>query len=137
VKRLEVRPDRDLSQLSTMNASLHATSKSSRPPQTSTADHEGIDISLLLNVIQVADLRGTALDHADTGDQSSAAADIQLSRQTLQDVLRSQSRHSSLHESPPFAKTLPPDMNLRDLPLPTIENVMACLRMVQGIRRIA
>ncbi|CAN9169269.1 unnamed protein product [Alternaria alternata] len=73
-----------------MNANLHATSKSSRPPQTSTPDHEGIDISLLLNVIQVADLLETALDHEDTGDQSSAAADIRLSRQTLQDVLRSQ-----------------------------------------------
>lgn len=120
-----------------MNANLHATSKSSRPPQTSTPDHEGIDISLLLNVIQVADLLETALDHEDTGDQSSAAADIRLSRQTLQDVLRSQSRHSSLHEGPPFAKTLSPGMTLRDLPLPTIENVMACLRMVQGICRIA
>ena len=137
MQRLEVRPGRDLSQLSTMNADLHATSKSSRPPQTSTPDYEGIEISLLLNVIQVADLRGNALDHADTGDPSSAAADIRLYRQTLQDVLRSQSRHSSLHEGLPIAKTLPPDMNLRHLPLPTIENVMVCLKMVRGIRRIA
>ncbi|CAN9478455.1 unnamed protein product [Alternaria alternata] len=90
VQRLEVRPDQSLSQRSTINANLHTTNKSSRPPQTSTPDHEGIDISLLLNVIQVADLLETALDHEDTGDQSSTVADIRLSRQTLQDVLRSQ-----------------------------------------------
>ncbi|CAN9261296.1 unnamed protein product [Alternaria alternata] len=86
VQRLEVRPDQSLSQRSTINANLHTTNKSSRPPQTSTPDHEGIDISLLLNVIQVADLLETALDHEDTGDQSSTVADIRLSRQTLQDA---------------------------------------------------
>lgn len=111
---------------------LHEATKPTRPSQPSSSDYEGIDTSLLVNALQVADFLVTALDHQATGVESRATAEIRSSRQTLQAVLDSQCRRSSLIEGPPFARCLPPGMTLRDLPMPPIEKVMECLRMIQG-----
>ncbi|KAL1792257.1 hypothetical protein ACET3X_010008 [Alternaria dauci] len=131
VQRLEVRPDRTFSKPGAMASDLHEVMRSSPSFQKSVPDHEGIDISLLVNVLQVADLLETALNNRNIGDQSSTVADIQSCRRTLQNALGSQSRRSSQNEGPPFARSLLTGLIPREVPLPTIDKVMACLRMAQ------
>lgn len=133
MERLDVPPNQTLLQLSGKNTEVHEAAKSLRPSQSSGPRHEGIDTSLLVNALQVANLLETALGDQTTRVESRATAEIRLSRQTLQAVLDSQGRRSSLNEGPPFARSLPPGMTLRDLPIPPIEKIMACLRTVQGM----
>jgi hypothetical protein len=132
MQRLDVPPNQKRLQPSGKNIELHEAAKPLQPSQSSGPDHEGIDTSLLVSALRVANLLETALDHRTTGVESRDIAEIRLSRQTLQAVLDSQGQRSSLNESPPFPRSLPPGMTLRDLPMPPIEKVMACLRMVQG-----
>jgi hypothetical protein len=124
VQRLNIPYSQTRLQPNAESTESHEAAKTSRPTQSANPDQEGIDTSLLVNALQVASFLETALDHQ-------ATAGIRSSRQTLQAVLDSQGRHSSFSEGPPFASFLLPGTTLRDLPMPPIEKIMACLRMVQ------
>jgi hypothetical protein len=132
VQRLDILSSQTRPQPNAESTESHDAAKASRPSQSAGPDQEGIDTSLLVNALQVASLLETALDHQATGAESRATAEIRSSRQTLQAVLDSQGRRSSFSEGPPFARSLAPGTTLRDLPMPPIEKIMACLRMVQG-----
>jgi hypothetical protein len=53
------------------------------------------------------------------------------------DALRStvdaqKQENETVEDSPPFSKPIPPDSSLRDLPMPSMERILACLRVAQG-----
>lgn len=132
VQRLDTSPHQKRTGLREKNIESHETGKSLQISQSSGTHHEGIDTSLLVNALEVASFLETVLAQRDNGLESRVTADIRLSHQTLQAVLDSQGRHSSLSEDLPFPRSLLPGMTLKDLPIPSMENVMACMRMLQG-----
>lgn len=132
VERLDA-PSKDRpAESSGQNIQLNDAAKPSKHTHSSGPDFEGIDTSLLLHALQVAKLLKNAVDDGATGHESQPIAQLRSSSQILQAVLDPQRRVAGLNDGPPFARSLPPGMTLRDLPVPPLEKIMACLRMVQG-----
>lgn len=132
VKRLDVPPNEGRAQPWCQNVKLYEAVKPSVPTQPTGPDHEGIDTSLLSSALQVARLLESS-SYPRTGNESQANTEIRSSRQTLQAILDSHGRRgTNLDGGSPFARSLPPGMTFRDLPMPPMEKVLACMRMVQG-----
>lgn len=107
--------------------------ENSRRSRPTTAEYEGIDNSLFSHAISAAKCLEEAVK-VDSGEQaSSAAREIRSALRTLQTALDSQKRRNVADEdAAPFPKALPLSATTRDLPVPPIDKVMACLRMAQG-----
>ncbi|KAH7137478.1 hypothetical protein B0J13DRAFT_479092 [Dactylonectria estremocensis] len=64
---------------------------------------------------------------------SQVASEMTSVVDALENIVETQRQHNSAHQgSNPFEKPLPPGLSSRDLPLPPLEKVMACLRMAHG-----
>ncbi|KAF7555941.1 hypothetical protein G7Z17_g1839 [Cylindrodendrum hubeiense] len=68
---------------------------------------------------------------------SHAASEMTSALDVLRDVIEAQRQYNDTHDrSNPFLKTLPPGSSIRDLPMPPVSTVMACLRMAQEHPRV-
>ena len=67
---------------------------------------------------------------------SPVAPEMTSALKSLGDIVESQQRRNNSYDaSNPFSKTLPPGYTIRDLPLPPIGKIMACLRLAKGLSR--
>lgn len=107
--------------------------ENSRRSRPTSAEHQGIDNSLFSYAISATKFLEEAVK-LDSGERaSSTVLEMRSALDTLQAVVDSQKRRNVAHEDgPPFPRTLPLGSTTRDLPVPPIDKVMACLRMVQG-----
>lgn len=65
---------------------------------------------------------------------SQIAGEMTSAIDALSNVIEAQKRHNDICEgSNPFDKPLPPGVSSKNLPLPNLDKVMACLRMAQGL----
>ncbi|GFF64681.1 hypothetical protein IFM62136_06038 [Aspergillus lentulus] len=102
--------------------SLRASTKAPAPA-------EGIESALFAHVICAA----RALEMAVMDDPYSRAIDDIISGiTTLRSTVNDQKQHNkALDGSCSFLKTLPSGVSLRDLPIPSLDKIMACLRITQ------
>ncbi|GKZ27795.1 hypothetical protein AbraCBS73388_005737 [Aspergillus brasiliensis] len=108
------------------------TSLQSGSPQVLTnapAPVEGIEAALFIHVICAA----RALEIAVMNDPySQAIDDITSALNTLRSAVNVQKQHNETLERPlSFRKVLPSGLSLRDLPIPPLDKIMACLRITQ------
>lgn len=107
--------------------------ENNRRSRPTAAEYEGIDNSLFSHAISVTKFLEEAVE-VDSGERaSSTAREIRSALHTLQTALDSQKRRNLADEdAAPFPGTRPLSSTTRDLPVPPIDKVMACLRMAQG-----
>ncbi|KAJ6073408.1 hypothetical protein N7467_011493 [Penicillium canescens] len=105
------------------SGSLRASPKSPAPA-------EGIESALFAHVICAA----RALETAVMNDPYSRAVDdITSALNTLRSTVNDQKQQNeTLEGSRSFLKALPSGLSLRDLPIPSMDKIMACLRITQG-----
>lgn len=102
-------------------------------PRFEASDGHGMERSLFSHAIAAMKFVEEAVKTAGDEQRSSTTEEMSLALGTLQAVVGSQKRRTSPEEDgPPFKITLPPGTTTRDLPVPPIDKVMACLRMAQG-----
>lgn len=94
------------------------------------APAEGIEFALFANVICAA----RALETAVMNDPySKAVSDVTSALNTLWSTVNTQKQQNeTLEGSRSFLKALPSGFSLRDLPIPSLDKIMACLRITQG-----
>lgn len=85
---------------------------------------EGIESSLFAHVIFTTEALQVTMT-----DSPGVLSAMDALRTTV-NVQKQQ--NETLERSRPFPKELPPGLNLRDLPIPSMEKIMACLRIAQG-----
>ncbi|KAH2079384.1 hypothetical protein KXW32_007328 [Aspergillus fumigatus] len=93
------------------------------------APAEGIESALFANVICAA----RALETAVMNDPySKAVSDVTSALNTLWSTVNTQKQQNeTLEGSRSFLKALPSGFSLRDLPIPSLDKIMACLRITQ------
>lgn len=107
--------------------------ENNRPSRLAAAEHQGIDNSLFSYAISATKFLEEAVKFDGGERASSTVLEMRSALDTLQAVVDSQKRRNVADEdAPPFPRTLPLGMTTRDLPVPPIDKVMACLRMAQG-----
>ncbi|EEU41522.1 uncharacterized protein NECHADRAFT_11912, partial [Fusarium vanettenii 77-13-4] len=68
---------------------------------------------------------------------SPVAPEMTSALKSLGDIVEAQQRRNNSYDtSNPFSKTLPPGYTIRDLPLPPIGKIMACLRLAKENSRV-
>ncbi|KAL2672705.1 hypothetical protein Neosp_013419 [[Neocosmospora] mangrovei] len=68
---------------------------------------------------------------------SPVAPEMTSALKSLGDIVETQQRRNNSYDaSNPFSKTLPPGYTIRDLPLPPIGKIMACLRLAKENSRV-
>lgn len=94
------------------------------------APAEGIESALFDHVICAAG----ALEIAVMNDPCSrAVGNLTSALNTLRSTVNDQKQQNeALEGSHSFIKALPSSLSLRDLPIPSVDKIMACLRNVQG-----
>lgn len=109
-------------------SSLQFGSRRASPDAPATA--EGIESALFAHVIRAA----RALETAVMNDPYARAADgITSALNTLRSTIHNQKQQNEMMErSCSFQNTLPSGLSVRDLPIPSLDKVMACLRITQG-----
>ncbi|KAL4963265.1 Zn(II)2Cys6 transcription factor [Aspergillus stella-maris] len=90
---------------------------------------EGIESAYLAHFFSAA----SAVEAAVLGDPHFGAMDgINLALNALRSTVNDQRQHSEkLQGTRPFLKSLPSGLSLRELPLPPLDKIMACLRVCQ------
>lgn len=90
----------------------------------------GIESTLFAHVIFATKF----LQNAVANDPySNVAAEMTSVLDGLRSTVNVQKQHNeTLEGSPPFSKALPPDLSSRDLPIPSMDRILACLRIAHG-----
>ncbi|KAL4997511.1 hypothetical protein BDV10DRAFT_201803 [Aspergillus recurvatus] len=104
-------------------------SSSNETPNRPLGQAKVIESTLFAQVISVTGaLQATVMD----SPCGSVATDITSALDALWTTVNIQKlQNEALEGSRPFTKELPPDLRLRDLPFPSMEKIMACLRITQ------
>ncbi|KAH6962340.1 fungal-specific transcription factor domain-containing protein [Ilyonectria sp. MPI-CAGE-AT-0026] len=106
--------------------------ENSRRSRPTAVEHQGIDNSLFSYAISATKFLEEAVKFNGGERASSTVLEMRSALDTLQAVVDSQKRRNVADEAaPPFPGTLPLGITTRDLPVPPIDKVMACLRMAQ------
>jgi hypothetical protein len=97
------------------------------------SEHQGTDTSLLSHAISATKFLQEAVRNDGNEQATVIGLEIESALEILQAVAGSQGRRNRPEEDgPPFRTILAPGKITRDLPVPPIDKVMACLRMAQG-----
>ncbi|KAL2813373.1 hypothetical protein BJX63DRAFT_224664 [Aspergillus granulosus] len=90
---------------------------------------EGIESALVSHIISATRILQTTV----MGDQcSNVAVELAPALDALWSTVNFQKQQNqALEGSCPFPKVLPPGLTVRDLPIPSIDKIMACLRIAQ------
>ncbi|KAJ5185889.1 Transcription factor [Penicillium cf. griseofulvum] len=90
---------------------------------------QGIESTLFAHVIFATRfLQGAVADDP----QSNVAAEMISALDALRSTVNVQKqKNETVEDSPPFSKPIPPGFNHRDLPIPSMDRILACLRVAQ------
>lgn len=102
-------------------------------PKPSASENQAMESSLLSQAVVATTFLEEAVRLSGEENTPETSKALKAALETLQAVVNSQKRRSSPEEEGlPFVAPLPPGTTTRDLPVPPIDKVMACLRMAQG-----
>lgn len=94
------------------------------------AEARGIESTLFAHVIFATRFLQTVVAN---DPYSNVAAEMTSVLDALRSTVNVQKQHNeTLEGSPPFSKALPPGLSSRDLPIPSMDRVLACLRTAHG-----
>jgi hypothetical protein len=97
------------------------------------SENQAMESSLLSQAVVATTFLEEAVRLSGEENTPETSKALKAALETLQAVVKSQKRRSSPEEEGiPFVAPLPPGTTTRDLPVPPIDKVMACLRMAQG-----
>lgn len=122
---------------------LHPSLRSSESPvassdnKTGTRNHHqplaedgGIESTLFAHVIFATRFLQTVVAN---DPYSNVAAEMTSVLDALRGTINVQKQHNEMLESShPFSKALPPGLSFRDLPIPSMDRILACLRIAHG-----
>ncbi|CAP80742.1 Pc12g11150 [Penicillium rubens Wisconsin 54-1255] len=91
---------------------------------------EGIDSTLFSHVIFATRY---LQDVVENDPYSHVAAEMTSALDGLRSTVNAQNQQNeTLEGSPPFSKALPPGLGFRELPIPSMDRILACLRIAYG-----
>lgn len=94
------------------------------------AETRGIESTLFAHVIFATRFLQTVVAN---DPYSNVAAEMTSVLDALRSTVNVQKQQNeTLEGSPPFSKALPPGLSSRDLPIPSMDRVLACLRTAHG-----
>ncbi|KAL3496321.1 hypothetical protein BJX62DRAFT_222020 [Aspergillus germanicus] len=88
---------------------------------------EGIESNLFAHVTFATESLQTAVGSGPYSAELTSALETLWSTVSVQ-----KQQNEALESSRPFPKVLPPGLTFKDLPIPSIDRIMACLRIAQG-----
>ncbi|KAJ6188326.1 hypothetical protein N7519_003234 [Penicillium mononematosum] len=88
---------------------------------------EGIESTLFSHAIFATRYLQTVVEN---DPYSNVAAEMTSALDALRSMVSAQNQQNeTLEGSPPFSKALPPELSLRGLPIPSMDRILACLRI--------
>lgn len=94
------------------------------------AEAGGIESTLFAHVIFATKFLQTVVAN---DPYTNVAADMTSVLDALRSTVNVQKQQNeTLEGSPPFSKALPPGLSSRDLPMPSMNRILACLRIAHG-----
>ncbi|OQE29192.1 hypothetical protein PENFLA_c004G09775 [Penicillium flavigenum] len=88
---------------------------------------EGIESTLFSHVIFATRYLQTVVEN---DPYSNVAAEMTSALDALRSMVSAQNQQNeTLEGSPPFSKVLPPGLSFKDLPIPSMDRILACLRI--------
>ncbi|KAH8879728.1 hypothetical protein GQ53DRAFT_800065 [Thozetella sp. PMI_491] len=106
--------------------------ENNRDTRPTAVEHEGIENTLFAHALSATKSLEEAVKVDSDERASSTTLEMKSALETLQAVVNSQKRRNVTdRDTPPFPGALPFSTTTRDLPIPSIDKVMACLRMAQ------
>ncbi|CAG7955618.1 unnamed protein product [Penicillium nalgiovense] len=98
-----------------------------RRPHLPLKEVEGIESTLFSHVIFATRYLQTAVEN---DPYSNVAAEMMSALDGLRSMVSAQNQQNeTLEGSPPFSKALPPGLSFKDLPIPSMDRILACLRI--------
>ncbi|KAH6665305.1 hypothetical protein F5X68DRAFT_265761 [Plectosphaerella plurivora] len=120
------------SPLSNQRDSKYKLPAMSKPIKYSASENRTMENSLFTQAAAATSFLEEAVELSGEESAPETATALKAALETLQAVVKSQTRRSSPEEdSAPFACPLPFGTTTRDLPVPPMDKVMACMRMAQ------
>jgi hypothetical protein len=91
---------------------------------------EGIESTLFSHVVFATRYLQTVVEN---DPYSNVAAEMTSTLDALRSMVNTQNQQNeTLEGSPPFPKALPPGLGFKDLPIPSMDRILACLRIAYG-----
>ena len=93
-------------------------------------ESRGIESTLFSHVIFATKFLQSTVS---TDPSSNVTAEMTLVLDALRSTVNIQKQQNDAIEgTPPFSKAIPPGFDLRDLPIPSMDRILACLRVAHG-----